>query len=197
MTTVQFLFAIFAVPSRPLLKHALATYAFATVKLTIFGQELYKKAAVHACVSPVFLVVTTGLNQLMCDDPAMVHNILSHRREFVMSAISNKDMSFLGMNILTRIGQDVWIETAEQATFLANLLLFSLFSSSGSLSPVSAPGLSNTVPRTPDTINGLRSVAINVLTYVTHSYCKPFALPSLLYDPHAPMSYIGAISLTT
>ncbi|GJC96777.1 MFS multidrug transporter [Colletotrichum higginsianum] len=209
----SFIIAIFSVPARPLLKRVLPARAFAAVELTIFGWEFRDKAAVHARVGPAFVVVTTGLNQLMCADPAMAHAILARRREFVQPAISIKVMSFLGMNILTsngeswsrqrrivapalneRISPDVWRETAEQATFLVDLLLSPPSSpcscSSSDPSPPHTPGTSDTIP-------GLRSVAINVLTRIAYGHRKPFALPSLPRDPRAPMSYVDAISLVT
>ncbi|WQF83646.1 Putative cytochrome P450 [Colletotrichum destructivum] len=206
----SFIIAVFCVPARPLLKRVLPARAFAAVELTIFGWEFRDKAAVHARVGPAFVVVTTGLNQLICADPAMAHAILARRREFVQPAISIKVMSFLGMNILTsngeswsrqrrivapalneRISPDVWRETAEQATFLVDLLLSPPSSSSSSDPlPPHTPGTSDTIP-------GLRSVAINVLTRIAYGHRKPFALPSLPRDPRAPMSYVDAISLVT
>ncbi|GKT51938.1 putative cytosine deaminase [Colletotrichum spaethianum] len=194
---------VFAVPLRPLLKRLLPARAFAAVELAIFGWEFRDKAAVHARIGPAFMIVTTGLNQLVCADPAMAQAILAKRKEFILADISIKIMSFLGMNVLTsngeswsrqrrivapalneRISPDVWKETAEQATSLADLLL-----SSSSPSATSADGASS------DTLPGLRSIAINVLTRVAYGHRKPFALPSLPRDPKAPMSYVDGISL--
>ncbi|GKT86483.1 cytochrome P450 [Colletotrichum tofieldiae] len=181
--------------------------AFAAAELAIFGWEFRDKAEVHTRIGPAFVIVTTAVNQLICADPAMAQGILAKRKEFVQSETSIKIMSFLGMNVLTsngeswsrqrrivapalneRISPDVWKETAEQATSLADLLL-SFPPSSPSATAAPAYGESS------DAIPGLRAIAINVLTRVAYGHRKPFALTSLPRDPKADMSYVDGISL--
>ncbi|GKT77132.1 cytochrome P450 [Colletotrichum tofieldiae] len=203
----SFLHIIFAVPLRPLMKRLLPARAFAAAELAIFGWEFRDKAEVHTRIGPAFVIVTTAVNQLICADPAMAQGILAKRKEFVQSETSIKIMSFLGMNVLTsngeswsrqrrivapalneRISPDVWKETAEQATSLADLLL-SFPPSSPSATAAPAYGESS------DAIPGLRAIAINVLTRVAYGHRKPFALTSLPRDPKADMSYVDGISL--
>ncbi|GJC87635.1 putative cytochrome P450 CYP13A1 [Colletotrichum liriopes] len=203
----SFLHIIFSVPLRPLMKRLLPARAFAAAELAIFGWEFRDKAEVHTRIGPAFVIVTTAVNQLICADPAMAQGILAKRKEFVQSETSIKIMSFLGMNVLTsngeswsrqrrivapalneRISPDVWKETAEQATSLADLLLSST-PSSPSAPAAPANGESS------DAIPGLRAIAINVLTRVAYGHRKPFALASLPRDPKADMSYVDGISL--
>ncbi|KZL75677.1 hypothetical protein CI238_04877 [Colletotrichum incanum] len=203
----SFLHMIFSLPLRPLAKRLLPARAFAAAELVISGWEFRDKAAVHTRTGPAFVIVTTGVNQLICADPDMAQVVLAKRKEFVRSPASIKIMSLLGMNVLTcdgeswsrqrrivapalneRISPDVWKETGEQANSLASFLLSSC-PSSPSATATSAYGESS------DTIPGLRSIAINVLSRVAYGHRKPFALTSLPRDPKAEISYVDGISL--
>ncbi|KAK1634217.1 hypothetical protein BDP81DRAFT_432382 [Colletotrichum phormii] len=95
------IYVVASVPLRPLFKRLLPATFFATVELTIVGWEFRDKSAVHDRIGPAFMLVTTGLNQLICADPTMAHAILNGRREFVQPDIVCKVMGFLGSNILT------------------------------------------------------------------------------------------------
>ncbi|KAF4776671.1 hypothetical protein HER10_EVM0007964 [Colletotrichum scovillei] len=199
---------VLSVPFRPLLKRLLPPTFFATVELTIVGWEFRDKSAVHDRVGPAFMLVTTGLNQLICADPAMAHAILNGRREFVQPDIVCKVMGFLGSNILTsngeswsrqrrvvapvlneRISPEVYKATAKQAESFVNDILSS--------PSTSTPSLATTTATTSTTIQGLRTIAINVLTKIAYGDNKPFAITPLPGDPSAPMSYVDAISLCT
>ncbi|EXF83633.1 hypothetical protein CFIO01_00775 [Colletotrichum fioriniae PJ7] len=199
---------VLSVPFRPLLKRFLSSTFFATVELTIVGWEFRDKSAVHDRVGPAFMLVTTGLNQLICADPTMAHAILNGRREFVQPDIVCKVMGFLGSNILTsngeswsrqrrvvapvlneRISPEVYKATAKQAESFVNDILSS--------SSTSTPSLTTTTATTSTTIQGLRTIAINVLTKIAYGDNKPFAITPLPGDPSAPMSYVDAISLCT
>ncbi|KXH35359.1 hypothetical protein CSIM01_08934 [Colletotrichum simmondsii] len=199
---------VLSVPFRPLLKRLLPPTFFATVELTIVGWEFRDKSAVHDRVGPAFMLVTTGLNQLICADPAMAHAILNGRREFVQPDIVCKVMGFLGSNILTsngeswsrqrrvvapvlneRISPEVYKATAKQAESFVNDILSS--PSTSTHSPATTTATTST------TIQGLRTIAINVLTKIAYGDNKPFAITPLPGDPSAPMSYVDAISLCT
>ncbi|WYZ37721.1 hypothetical protein EsH8_II_001227 [Colletotrichum jinshuiense] len=205
----NFFHVVFSVPLRPLIKRLLPASVFASVNLSIFGWEFQDKTAVHDRVGPSFMLVTTGQNLFITADPAVAQTILTRRKEFIQSPISNKVLGFLGANILTvngdswsrqrrivapalneRISADVWKESGEQASDLADLLLSS--SSSSPSSPDAAPDGGSR-----DTLAGLRAIAINVLSKVAYGRRKPFGLSPLPRDPTAPMSYVDAISLCT
>ncbi|KAL2880096.1 hypothetical protein SGCOL_004480 [Colletotrichum sp. CLE4] len=198
-----------SVPLRPLFKRLLPATFFATVELTIVGWEFRDKSAVHDRVGPAFMLVTTGLNQLICADPTMAHAILNGRREFVQPDIVCKVMGFLGSNILTsngeswsrqrrivapvlneRISPEVYKATAKQAESLVNHIL----SPPSSSSPTNT---TSTAATTSTTIQGLRTIAINVLTKIAYGDNKPFAITPLPRDPSASMTYVDAISLCT
>jgi hypothetical protein len=82
-----------------------------------------------------------------------------------------------------RISSDIWIESADQASSLANLLL-------SSSPPPSVDQASRTIP-------GLRKIAMNVLARIAYGRHTPFALSSSLSDSSTNMSYVDAISLCT
>ncbi|KAJ0322762.1 hypothetical protein COL5a_008588 [Colletotrichum fioriniae] len=208
LTHLKLLHVVLSVPFRPLLKRFLPSTFFATVELTIVGWEFRDKSAVHDRVGPAFMLVTTGLNQLICADPTMAHAILNGRREFVQPDIVCKVMGFLGSNILTsngeswsrqrrvvapvlneRISPEVYKATAKQAESFVNDIL--------SNPSTSTPSLTTTTATTSTTIQGLRTIAINVLTKIAYGDNKPFAITPLPGDPSAPMSYVDAISLCT
>ncbi|KAK1528222.1 hypothetical protein CPAR01_12780 [Colletotrichum paranaense] len=199
---------VLSVPFRPLLKRFLPPTFFATVELTVVGWEFRDKSSVHDRVGPAFMLVTTGLNQLICADPTMAHAILNGRREFVQPDIVCKAMGFLGSNILTsngeswsrqrrvvapvlneRISPEVYKATAKQAESFVNNILSS--------PSTSTPSMTTATATTSTTIQGLRTIAINVLTKIAYGDNKPFAITPLPGDPSAPMSYVDAISLCT
>jgi cytochrome P450 len=82
-----------------------------------------------------------------------------------------------------RISSEVWNESVEQASSLANLLLASC-----SASPVGSSA---------STIPGLRAIAMHVLGRIGYGQHKPFALPSSSRHSSMDMSYVDAIALCT
>jgi hypothetical protein len=98
---IKIFHALFSVPLRPFYRRILPATLFATVELSIWGWEFRDKAAIHARLGPAFIIVTTGLNQLICADSTMAHAILSRRKDFVHPKTTTQAMSFLGKNILT------------------------------------------------------------------------------------------------
>jgi hypothetical protein len=98
---IKIFHALFSVPLRPFYCRVLPATLFATVELSIWGWEFRDKAAIHARLGPAFIIVTTGLNQLICADSTMAHAILSRRKDFVHPKTTTQAMSFLGKNILT------------------------------------------------------------------------------------------------
>ncbi|KAL8319197.1 hypothetical protein RB597_006130 [Gaeumannomyces tritici] len=191
-----FVFALIQEPLRPVLRRLLPAAAFGVYELSLWGWEFRAKAAVHKRYGPAFVVVTTGLNRLVCADPAMAHAILARRKDFVHPDINLKTMGFLGSNIITnndeawsrqrrivapalneRVSPDVWKESIDQASSLAGLLCAS--------------------DSTVETIAGLRVIAIDVLTRIAYGRHKPLTLALPSRDPSADMSYVDAIHLCT
>ncbi|KAL8366308.1 hypothetical protein RB595_004870 [Gaeumannomyces hyphopodioides] len=191
-----FVFALIQEPLRPVLRRLLPAAAFDVYELSLWGWEFRAKAAVHKRYGPAFVVVTTGLNRLVCADPAMAHTILARRKDFVHPDINLKTMGFLGSNIITnndeawsrqrrivapalneRVSPDVWKESIDQASSLAGLLCAS--------------------DSTVETIAGLRVIAIDVLTRIAYGRHKPLTLALPSHDPSADMSYVDAIHLCT
>jgi hypothetical protein len=98
---IKIFHALLSVPLRPLYRQILPATIFTTVELSIWGWEFRDKAAIHERLGPAFIIVTTGLNQLICADSTMAHAILSRRKDFVHPKTTTQAMSFLGKNILT------------------------------------------------------------------------------------------------
>ncbi|KZL86133.1 hypothetical protein CI238_09125 [Colletotrichum incanum] len=103
----NFFHVVFSVPLRPLIKRLLPASVFAAVNLSMFGWEFYDETAVHDRIGLIFMLVTTGLNLLVTADPAVAQTVLTKRKEFIQSLISNKVLGFLGANILT-VNGDSW-----------------------------------------------------------------------------------------
>jgi hypothetical protein len=82
-----------------------------------------------------------------------------------------------------RISSEVWSESVDQASSLANLLVASC-----SASPAGSSA---------STIPGLRAIAMHVLGRIGYGQHKPFALPSSSNRPSMDMSYVDAIALCT
>ncbi|PVI01600.1 cytochrome P450, partial [Periconia macrospinosa] len=190
------LHVVFSVPLRPVLQAILPASLFDIFELTTHGWQFRDKTAIHDRLGLNFIIVSPGVNQLICADPAVAQTILARRKDFAHQAVSLKAMGFLGKNIITnnnddwsrqrrivapalseRISSDVWKVSAEHASSLADILL-----SSG--------------PSTTDTIPGFRAIAINVLTRIAYGHKEPFALLSSSYDPKSDISYVDGIRLS-
>ena len=101
LTHCQTFHALFSVALRPVFQCLLPVSIFATVELSIWGWEFRDKAAIHEKLGPAFIFVTTGLNRLICADPAMANHIMARRRDYVHPETTTQAMGFLGANIVT------------------------------------------------------------------------------------------------
>lgn len=67
----------------------------------IMGWEFEDKNRLRERYGPAIILVTAGMNQLLCADPAMTNVILARRKDFIQLPVGSKVMSFLGQNVLT------------------------------------------------------------------------------------------------
>ncbi|KAI6289876.1 hypothetical protein MCOR14_010290 [Pyricularia oryzae] len=196
-------FALLSEPLHAILVRILPSSAYAYIQPCFFGWEFHNKGAIHQRLGPAFVLVTTGVNRLCCSDPTLASTFMTRRRDFVHADVSNHVMGIHGPNIISagedawsrqrrivapalneRISSDVWDESIEQASSLADFLV-----SSSSSTPAD-DGASDTVP-------GLRSVAINVLSRIAYGSVKTFNVWNPTYDPKADLSYVDGIALCT
>ncbi|KAA8612564.1 CypX Cytochrome P450 [Pyrenophora tritici-repentis] len=124
------------------------------------------------------------------------------RKDFVHTYITNKAMGFLGANIITakddswsrqrrivapalneRISQDVWTESTEQASSLADTLHL--------------PSTTHSLEKSSEAVTGVRTIAMNVLARIAYGYNKPFAASQSSDLQAANFSYVDAIELCT
>jgi cytochrome P450 len=82
-----------------------------------------------------------------------------------------------------RISPNVWRESVEQASSLADLLISS--------------SQYHSIKEAAQVIPGLRTIAMNVLARIAYGHHKPFRILPPLRDPSTDMSYVDAISLCT
>lgn len=92
---------ILSEPLRPVFRALLPPAAYQVFELSTYGWEFRDKGAIHERLGPFFVVVTTGLNRLICADPAVGQTILARRKEFVPLDINIQAMGILGSNIIT------------------------------------------------------------------------------------------------
>ena len=88
-------------PLRPVVRYILPATVFAIVDLSIMGWEFHDKGIIHKRLGSAFILVTTGINRLICADPAMAQAIMTRRKDFIPPETTIKAMSFLGANIVT------------------------------------------------------------------------------------------------
>ena len=88
-------------PIRSLLHILLPQSLYERASVGFMGWEFFDKNRLHERVGPAFILVTAGMNQLWCADPAMATVILARRKDFVQLPLASKVMRFLGENILT------------------------------------------------------------------------------------------------
>ncbi|KIH93320.1 hypothetical protein SPBR_04167 [Sporothrix brasiliensis 5110] len=191
---------------RPLLKRILPTAVYDRWHPATYGWEFRDRHGLHDRIGPVFVLVTTGVNELWCADPALAQILLARRKDFVMLPEAKLIMSLLGNNMIAsdgetwarqrrliapnlneRISAVVWKESMAQANQMGDFML----------TPPEDGGASKTskTPKTSQTVASLRAIAINVLGQVGYGQPKPFRPMELPRDPEAPMAYIDAIGL--
>lgn len=204
-----------------MLRRLLPAAAFDVYELSLWGWEFRAKAAVHKRYGPAFVVVTTGLNRLVCADPAMAHTILARRKDFVHPDINLKTMGFLGNNIITARCCPLSV-LVSCSSWCANCVARCSKNNDEAWSRqrrIVAPALNERVSpdvwkesidqasclagllcasdSTVETIAGLRVIAIDVLTRIAYGRHKPLTLALPSHDPSADMSYVDAIHLCT
>ncbi|KAI6350833.1 hypothetical protein MCOR25_010348 [Pyricularia grisea] len=196
-------FALLSETLHTILVRILPSSAYAYIEPSFIGWEFHNKGAIHQRLGSTFVIVTSGINRLVSSDPALCSNFMTRRREFVHTDISTRVMGMHGPNIITatedawsrqrrivapalneRISSDVWDESIEQAYSLADVLM-----SSSSSNPAE--------DRSTDTVFGLRSIAINVLSRIAYGRGKEFTIWNPSYDPKADISYVDAIAICT
>ncbi|CAK7207575.1 hypothetical protein SEUCBS139899_010385 [Sporothrix eucalyptigena] len=190
------LFMILNAPLRPYVKRYLPTAVYNRFHLATYGWEFRTKHTVHDRLGPVFVLVTTGTNELWCADPAVAQILLTRRKDFVSLPEAKIIMSLLGNNIIASDGETwarqrrliapglnekisalVWKESMAQADQMADFML------------------AQNEGRSTETVSSLKAIAMNVLGQVGYGQPKPFKPMSLPKDPEAPMAYVDAISL--
>lgn len=184
-------------PLRPILKRVLPTSIYDRWQPATYGWEFRDHHDFHDRIGPVFVLVTTGTNELWCADPALAQILLARRKDFITLPEARIIMRLLGNNMIAsdgetwarqrrliapnlneRISAIVWKESMAQADQMADFMLTK-----------EPEGVST------QTIASLRAIAINVLGQVGYGQPKPFQPMELPRDPKAPMAYIDAIGL--
>ncbi|KAK3387966.1 cytochrome P450 [Podospora didyma] len=193
------LYMIFSVPLWPFVERFLPGSLHDAVLATIYGWEFLEKSSLFHRIGPVFILVTTGLNRVMCGDAAMTSQVMARRNVFTQHSISKTMMGVFGGNVLVADGDDwsrqrrivapslnerisptVWRESIDQATQMVRSML-------------ALPG-----GETRGSVHGIRAIAINVIGRVAYGDPKPWLKPiEFPTDPDADMSYTDVVGLMT
>ena len=185
-------------PLRLWLMRNLPPTVYNRFKVCTYGWQFFDRHQFHDAVGPVFVLVTTGVNQVWIADPTVAQAVLTRRKDFCTVLVTKQVMSLAGTNMISSDGEPwarqrrliapqlnervsalVWAESMQQAIAMGDYL---------SDDPESKAG---------ETVSLLRSIAINVLGQVGYGQPQPFRPLRLPRDPAAPMAYIDAVSLAT
>ncbi|EPE04398.1 cytochrome p450 [Ophiostoma piceae UAMH 11346] len=192
------LYVLVNAPLRPWLMRNLPPVVYNRFKVCTFGWQFFDRHQFHDAVGPVFVLVTTGVNQIWIADPAIAQVVLTRRKDFRTVLVTKQVMSLAGTNMIAsddepwarqrrliapqlneRVSALVWAESMQQAIAMADYLS------------------DDSKGKEKETVSSLRSIAINVLGQVGYGQPKPFRPLHLPRDPKAPMAYIDAVSLAT
>ncbi|CAK7231587.1 hypothetical protein SCUCBS95973_007966 [Sporothrix curviconia] len=193
------LFMVLNAPLRPFVERFLPSAVYNRFHLSTYGWEFRtKNNAVHDRIGPVYVLVTTGTNEIWCADPAVAQIMLARRKDFVPLPEAKTIMGLLGNNIIASDGEVwarqrrliapglnekisalVWKESMSQAEQMADFML------------AQDNGVSTR------TVSSLKAVAMNVLGQVGYGQPKPFKPMDLPRDPEAHMEYVDAISIVS
>ncbi|QDS69528.1 hypothetical protein FKW77_007545 [Venturia effusa] len=166
------------------------------LRLTIAGWEFRDKNVLHEKVGPIFLLVSPGDTELWVADPAAAQSILTQRKEFMQSKVGATIMDTLGPSMITangdtwarqrrliapnlneRISETVWKESTTQATSMTHHLL------------------SQPKGETDKTLEGLRSIALNVLGQAGYGQSQEWSSNKLAASEDGKMTYFEAVSI--
>ncbi|RAK96099.1 cytochrome P450 [Aspergillus ibericus CBS 121593] len=183
----------------PQFRRYLPRWLYEHLDITINGWEFRHKNEVHRRFGKTYAVVSPDECSLWVADPTVASVVLQRRKDFVMPPIVAQFMGFFGPTLLQSNGEDwtrmrriiapnlneaimdtVWNETSRQAHSMLDYLL-------------QHPG--------GETLNGFRSVAINVLGQAGYGQNQPWSpdfVSTLGQDwQGARVSYFKTIAMVT
>lgn len=195
------LYVLVNAPLRPWLMRNLPPVVYNRFKVCTFGWQFYDRHQFHDAVGPVFVLVTTGVNQVWIADPALAQVVLTRRKDFRTVLVTKQVMSLAGPNMLVtddetwarqrrliapqlneRISALVWTKAMQQAICMAEYL---------------CDNPDNSEKKHRETVSSLRAIAINILGDIGYGQAKPFRPLQLPRDPKDNMAYIDVVSLAT
>ncbi|TID23421.1 cytochrome P450 [Venturia nashicola] len=198
--TDNYLWIVFSVPLRRTIeKYTSESFYNNYFKATIYGWEFRDKNAVHENMhekyGPMFLLVSAGETELWIADPTAAQSVLMRRKDFMQSKQGIKVMEALGPNMITsdgdswarqrrliapnlneRISEVVWTESTIQASTMIHHLLSQ------------RKGETNT------TLEGLRSIALNVLGQAGYGESQEWNAGELVSSEDSSMTFFDAVS---
>ncbi|KAJ5975789.1 hypothetical protein N7481_009496 [Penicillium waksmanii] len=196
--TKSTLWLVLAPMLQPHLEKYLPSWIYDQIDVAIHGWEFRRKRWYHDRLGAIFAVATPDEFTIWCADPAIGTTILQNRNEFQQAPIVSSILGFLGSNVFMtngdewkrhrrmfnknldeRISRVVWTETLQQAQAMINYL-------------VEHPGN--------ETLEGLRSIAINVIGKAGYNWQQPWSPNELGIPPKSATgkeAYFGMLGLVT
>ncbi|KAL4882472.1 cytochrome P450 [Aspergillus karnatakaensis] len=183
---------------QPQFQKYLPNFIYERLEIVTHGWEFRNKRKYHDKLGDTFVVVSPDEVSIWCAEPELANGILSRRIDFPPAPIVAKILGFFGpnvfcangdewkrhrrmfaMNLDERISRTVWTESIEQARAMREYIL-------------THPGN--------ETLNCLKSVAINVISRAGFSQKEPWA-PNLRRHSgstkQGKAAYFEALLLTT
>ncbi|KAK3175927.1 hypothetical protein OEA41_007249 [Lepraria neglecta] len=204
--TNNLLWILFSVTLRPVLSFYLPKAVYDRIQPAIYGWEFLARYTVFDRLGPTFILVTPGKNELYVAEPEIAHSILMRRNDFAHLPLADRIIGIFGPNLITaegdewsrlrkviapllneRISRSVWDESCQQAQEMLQHFT-SRRKDSGAHDEQSAD-----LGETRATIEGVRSIAINVIGSVAYGTPRSWHHRDAIAQEGFRLSYMDAI----
>ncbi|OJJ42217.1 hypothetical protein ASPZODRAFT_137409 [Penicilliopsis zonata CBS 506.65] len=193
---------------QPVFQKYLPEWIYRRLDIVTNGWDFRRKNQMHLQLGKAFVVVSPDECSLWVGDPALAAVVLARRKDFVQPAIVAQFLDFFGTNILTSNGED-WQRQRRIIAPNLNESVMEVVWQESCQQARSMLGYQIQHGETNKTLDGLRSVAINVLGqagYGQNQAWSPDFSKSIASEaspasgseaPSARMAYFRTISMVT
>jgi cytochrome P450 len=181
------------VPLRPIFKRFLPDSLFHRLNMSIYGWEAMEKFSPFAKYGQNFVFVTCGNNELNIAEPELAIEVLKRPKDFIQTEIGSFIMRLFGENLITSDGESWSRQRKLIAPNINERISKIVFQESCRQTVEMMDNYANNVKGvTDDAMNGLKTIAINVLATAGYGVSWPWKQEKQDPQPGYRMTYIEA-----
>lgn len=190
------LWMLTSVPLRPILKRFLLDSLFHRLNMSIYGWEAIEKFSPFAKYGRNFILVTCGKNELNIAEPELAVEVLRKPKDFIQTDVGSFIMRVFGENLVTSDGESWSRQRKLIAPNINEKISKTVFQESCRQTREMMDHYANTSEGvTDDTLNGLKTIAINVLATAGYGVSWSWKQDKQGAEPGYRMTYVEATRL--